>query len=73
MGREEKAAECGACKGAVRLAIQWAEDTLVKDGAFVPPGKKALKRTSDSIQHIAAGVTENPINRPEEGQKACYE
>ncbi|MHB9291111.1 hypothetical protein Holit_00183 [Hollandina sp. SP2] len=38
------AAEYGVCKGAVCLSIQWVEDTLVRDGAFALPGKKALKR-----------------------------
>jgi hypothetical protein len=44
------AAEYGVCKGTVCLVIQWVEDTLVKDGAFALPGKKALKRISDSIR-----------------------
>jgi hypothetical protein len=37
-------AEYGVCKGTVCLSIQWVEDTLVKDGSFALPGKKALKR-----------------------------
>jgi hypothetical protein len=35
------AVEYGVCKGTVCLAIQWVEDTLVKDGAFALPGKKS--------------------------------
>jgi hypothetical protein len=66
------AAEYGVCKGTVSLAIQWVEDTLVNEGAFVLPGKKALKRKSESIQYIVVDVTESPINRPKEGQKAYY-
>jgi hypothetical protein len=65
------AAECGVCKNAVRFAIQWVEDTLIEDGAFAPPGKKALERKSNSIQCIVADVPENPINRPKEVQKEC--
>jgi hypothetical protein len=64
------AAEYGVCKGTVCLSIQWVEDTLVKDGTFTLPGKKALKRKSPSIQYIVVDVTESPINRPKEGQKA---
>jgi transposase-like protein len=45
------AAEYGVCKGTVCLSIQWAEDTLAGDGTFALPGKKALKRKSDSIQY----------------------
>jgi hypothetical protein len=66
------AAEYGVCKGTVCLAIQWVEDTLVKDGTFALPGKKVLKRKSESIQYIVVDVTESPINRPKEGQKAYY-
>jgi hypothetical protein len=66
------AAEYGVCKGTVCLAIQWVEDTLVKDGRFALPGKKVLKRKSPSIQYIVVDVTESPINRTKEGQKAYY-
>jgi hypothetical protein len=66
------AAEYGVCKGTVCLSIQWVEDTLVKDGTFTLPGKKALKRKSPSIQYIVVDVTESPINRPKEGQEAYY-
>jgi hypothetical protein len=38
------AVDYGVCKGTVCLAIQWVEDTLVKDGIFALPGKKALKK-----------------------------
>ena len=34
------AAEYGVCKGTVCLAIQWVEDTLMKDGTFKLPGKR---------------------------------
>jgi hypothetical protein len=66
------AAEYGVCKGAVCLVIQWVENTLVKDGAFALPGKKALKRKTNTIQYIVADVTESPINRPKEEQKEYY-
>jgi hypothetical protein len=66
------AAEYGVCKGAVCLSIQWVENTLGKDGTFALPGKRALKRKSASIQYVVVDVTESPINRPKEGQKAYY-
>jgi hypothetical protein len=66
------AAEYGVCKGTVCLAIQCVEDTPVTDGTFALPWKKALKRKSDSIQYIVVDVTESPIHRPKEGQKAYY-
>jgi hypothetical protein len=63
------AAEYGVCKGTVCLAIQWVEDTLVKDGAFVLRGEKALKRKSSSIQYVLVDVTESAINHPKKGQR----
>jgi hypothetical protein len=66
------AAEYGVRKGTICLSIQWVEDTLVRDGTFALPGKKALKRKSASIQYVAVDVTESPINRPKEDQKAYY-
>jgi hypothetical protein len=65
-------AEYGVCKGTVCLSIQWVENTLIKDGTFALPGKKVLKRKSESIQSLVVDVTESPINRPKEGQKAYY-
>jgi hypothetical protein len=64
------AAEYKVCKGTVCLAIQWVEDTLMKDGAFKLPGKRALKRKSASIGYIVVDVAESPINRPKKNQKA---
>jgi hypothetical protein len=66
------AAEYGVCKGTACLSIQWVEDTLTKNGAFAPPGKKVLKRKSASITYVEVDVTESPINRPEKDQKAYY-
>jgi hypothetical protein len=57
------AAEYGVCKGTVCLAIQWVEDTLLKDGTFALPGKRVLKRKSSSIEYIVVDVTESPIKR----------
>jgi len=66
------AADYGVCKGTVCLAIQWVEDTLVKDGEFALPGKKVLKRKSAAIEYIVVDVTESPINRPKKNQKDYY-
>jgi hypothetical protein len=66
------AAEYRVCKGTVCQSVQWVEDTLAEDGAFALPGKKKLKRKSESIRYIVAGVTESPVNRPKKGQKEYY-
>jgi hypothetical protein len=66
------ASEYGICKGTVCLSIQCVEDTLVQDGTFALPGKKKLKRKSESIQYVVVDVTESPINRPKKNPKAYY-
>jgi hypothetical protein len=66
------AAEYGVCKGTVCLSIQWVEDRLAAEGTFALPGKKKLKRKSDSIQYVIVDVTESPINRPKKNQKEYY-
>ena len=60
------------CKGTICLSIQWVEDTLIKDGTFTLPGKRVLKRKSNTIEYIVVDVTESPINRPKNSQKEYY-
>lgn len=43
--------------------IRWVEETLIKDGTFSLPGKKALLE-DDSIEVVLVDVTECPIERP---------
>ena len=66
------ASEYKVCKGTIFLSIQWVEDTLVKDGTFTLPGKRVLKRKSNTIEYIVVDVTESPINRPKNDQKEYY-
>jgi hypothetical protein len=66
-------AKYGVCKVAICLPIKWVEDTLVKDGAFAMPGKKALKRKSASIIYVLVDVTESPINRPKRIKKSIIQ
>ena len=66
------ASEYKVCKGTICLSIQWVEDTLVKDGTFALPGKRKLKRKSNTIEYIVVDVTESPINRPKTNQKEYY-
>lgn len=47
----------------VSETIRWVEDTLIKDGTFSLPGKKALLE-DDSIETVLVDVTECPIERP---------
>lgn len=47
--------------------IKWVENTLVKDGTFSLPGKKALLE-DDSIEVVLIDVTECPVERPQKNK-----
>jgi hypothetical protein len=59
----------GVSKSTVCESIQWVENTLIKDGTFKLPGKKALKKATDAMDYIVVDVTESPINRPKKNKK----
>jgi hypothetical protein len=69
---ESIGADYGVRKSTVCESIQWVENTLAKNQAFKLPGKKILKKSSDTIEIIVVDVTESPIQRPKEGQKEYY-
>ena len=48
------------------------ENTLSEDKTFKLPGKKVLKKATDTIEYVIVDVTESPIQRPKEGQKEYY-
>jgi len=50
-------------------AVKWIENTLIKDGAFSLPGKKALLNENAEYEIIFPDVTETPIERPKRGKK----
>lgn len=60
--------EFGVGEATVCDTIRWVEDTLVKDGTFSLPGKKALLE-DDSIEVILVDVTECPIERPQKNSE----
>lgn len=44
--------------------IRWVEDTLIKDGAFSLPGRKALLKSDVDYEVVLIDATETPIERP---------
>ena len=44
--------------------IRWVEDTLIKDGTFSLPGRKALLKSDVEYEVILVDATETPIERP---------
>ena len=49
--------------------IRWVEDTLIKDGTFSLPGRKALLKSDVEYEVILVDVTETPIERPQKTKK----
>ena len=47
--------------------IKWVEDTLIKDGTFSLPGRKALLKSDAEYEVVLIDVTETPIERPKRG------
>lgn len=61
--QKELAFEFEIGEATVHDTIVWVEDTLVKNGQFSLPGKKALLDDTE-IEVILVDVTESPIERP---------
>jgi hypothetical protein len=59
----------GVKKSTVCESIKWVEDTLIKEGTFRLPGKKALRESGDTIECIVVDVTESPIERPKKNSE----
>jgi hypothetical protein len=49
--------------------IRWIEDTLVRDGTFSLPGKKALLKSERVYEVIVVDGTESPIERPKKSSE----
>jgi len=50
--------------------IRWVEDTLVKDGTFSLPGRKALLKSDTEYEVVLIDATESPIERPKKSKNA---
>jgi len=48
--------------------IRWVEDTLIKDGTFSLPGRKALLKSDMEFEVILIDATETPVERPKRGK-----
>jgi hypothetical protein len=44
--------------------IKWVENTLIKDGAFSLPGKKALLKSDVDYEVVLIDVVETPVEGP---------
>jgi len=58
------AASYGIAESNIYRTIKWVEDTLIKDGAFSLPGKKALLLSNIEYEFVYIDATETHIERP---------
>ena len=48
--------------------IRWVEDTLIKNGQFSLPGRKALLKSDVEYEVVLIDATESPIERPKKNK-----
>jgi hypothetical protein len=48
--------------------IRWVENTLVKDGTFSLPGRKALLKSDRAYEVVLIDATESPVERPKKSK-----
>ena len=64
------AASFGINESNMYRTIKWVEDTLIKDGRFSLPGRKALLKSDVEFEVILIDATETPIERPKKGKNS---
>jgi hypothetical protein len=57
-------ASYGLDESNIQRTVKWVENTLIKDGRFNLPGKKALIEPNSEYEVIQIDDTESPIERP---------
>ena len=64
------AASFGINESNMYRTIKWVEATLIKDGTFSLPGRKALLKSDVEFEVILIDATETPIERPKKGKNS---
>ena len=59
------AASYGIDESNIQRIVRWVENTLIKDGAFRLPGKKALLAADSEYEVVLVDAAESPIERPQ--------
>jgi hypothetical protein len=62
------AASYGISESQIFRIVKWVENTLIKDGTFSLPGKKALLKSEIEYEIVLIDATESPIERPKRGK-----
>lgn len=58
----------GLSESACYRNVRWVEDTLIKDGTFSLPGRKALLKSDVDYEIVLIDATETPIERPKKSK-----
>ena len=58
----------GLSESACYRNIRWVEDTLIKDGQFSLPGRKALLKSDVEYEVVLIDATETPIEWPKKNK-----
>ena len=62
------AASYGIAESNIYRGIKWVEDTLIRDGTFSLPGRKAPLNSDMGYEVILVDATESPIERPKKSK-----
>ena len=60
----------GLSESQIYRIIKWVEDTLIKDGTFSLPGRKALLKGDMELEVVLIDATKTPIERPKKGSES---
>jgi hypothetical protein len=63
------AASYGMSESQIFRIIRWVEDTLVKNGTFSLPGRKALLKSDMEYEVVLIDATESQVERPKKSKK----
>ena len=66
------AASYGIAESNIYRGIKWVEDTLVRDGTFSLPGRKAPLTSDMEYEVVLIDATESPIERPKKAKAVLF-
>ena len=66
------AASYGIAESNIYRGIKWVEDTLIRDGTFSLPGRKAPLKSDAEYEVILVDATESPIERPKKAKAILF-
>jgi hypothetical protein len=67
---ENIAFDYGVHKQRISEAVEWVEQTLIKDGTFALPSKRELINTETNVVIAVVDVKEQETQRPEKNRKS---